>query len=172
MWETEYPKEALAHGINKLEYYNSKFGADRIPPMMQRLSGVFAAAGIAPLSMGGNTGPTIDAHRLAAHAEKHGRGNEFMEQIMQRYFCEEQAPCDVAVLAAAAEAAGVPDASSVLADPNREREEVEEQVRVFARGVSGVPFFIVSDGKKKVKLSGAQPPEAFTEIFESFIDEV
>jgi predicted DsbA family dithiol-disulfide isomerase len=27
------------------------------------------------------------------------------------------------------------------------------------QGVSGVPFFIVSDGTRKVKLSGAQPPE-------------
>jgi predicted DsbA family dithiol-disulfide isomerase len=38
--------------------------------------------------------------------------------------------------------------------------------------VSGVPYFIVSDGKKKVSVSGAQPPEAFLEIFEDFgIDE-
>ena len=50
--------------------------------------------------------------------------------------------------------------------------ELDEQMQRFARGVSGVPFFIVSDGKKRFKLSGAQPPEAFLEVFEDLgIDE-
>jgi predicted DsbA family dithiol-disulfide isomerase len=32
--------------------------------------------------------------------------------------------------------------------------------------VSGVPHFIVGDGKRRISLSGAQPPEAFLDAFE------
>ena len=69
---------------------------------------------------------------------------------------------------AAARNAGLDDAKAreVLDAPTAELGELDEQMQRFARGVSGVPFFIVSDGKKRFKLSGAQPPEAFLEVFE------
>ena len=43
--------------------------------------------------------------------------------------------------------------------------EIDEQLQRFARGVSGVPYFILSDGKRRIRMSGAQPPAVFDQIF-------
>jgi len=144
--------------------------------MLERLGGAMRDSGIEGFSMGGNTGPTLDGHRLATYAEKEGldKQNAFMEEIFRAYFCEEKAPCDRDVLLAAARNAGLDEtkAREVLDAPTAQLGELDEQMQRFARGVSGVPFFIVSDGKKRFKLSGAQPPEAFLEVFEDLgIDE-
>jgi predicted DsbA family dithiol-disulfide isomerase len=63
------------------------------------------ASGIDGFSMGGNTGPTLDGHRLATYAEKEGldKQNAFMEEIFRAYFCQGKAPCDREVLLEAAE---------------------------------------------------------------------
>jgi predicted DsbA family dithiol-disulfide isomerase len=166
----QFPPDAETKGIEKLPYYISKFGANALPPMLERLGGAMRDSGIEGFSMGGNTGPTLDGHRLATYAEKEGldKQNAFMEEIFRAYFCEEKAPCDRDVLLAAARSAGLDDTKvrEVLDAPTAELGELDEQMQRFARGVSGVPFFIVSDGKKRFKLSGAQPPEAFLEVFE------
>ena len=172
----QFPEDAETKGIEKLPYYISKFGANALPPMLERLGGAMRDSGIEGFSMGGNTGPTLDGHRLATYAEKEGldKQNAFMEEIFRAYFCEEKAPCDRDVLLAAARNAGLEEtkAREVLDAPTAQLGELDEQMQRFARGVSGVPFFIVSDGKKRFKLSGAQPPEAFLEVFEDLgIDE-
>jgi predicted DsbA family dithiol-disulfide isomerase len=97
-----------------------------------------------------------------------------MEEIFRAYFCEEKSPCDKEVLQNAADNAGLDKQKTreILDVPTLFLGETDEQLQRYARGISGVPFFIVSDGKRKVKVSGAQPPEAFLEIFEEFgIDE-
>lgn len=68
----------------------------------------------------------------------------------------------------AARAAGldVNKAREVLDSPTLELSELDEQLQRYARGVSGVPYFIVSDGNRRVKLSGAQPPEQFLDVFQ------
>lgn len=173
----DFPPDATTKGIVKLDWYVSKFGANAIPGMLERLGGAFSRAGIEGFSIGGNVGPTMDAHRLATYAEREEgleKQNAFMEEIFRAYFCEEKAPCDRGVLLAAAKSAGLDEAKAreVLDAPTAELGELDEQMRRFARGVSGVPFFIVSDGKKRFKLSGAQPAEAFLEVFEDLgIDE-
>ena len=127
-------------------------------------------SGIEGFSMGGNTGPTIDGHRLATYAESEGldKQNAFMEEIFRAYFCEEKAPCDRDVLLAAADAAGLDPTKTreVLDVPTAQLSELDEQLSRFSRGVTGVPFFIISDGKRRVKMSGAQPPEQFMEVFQ------
>ena len=81
----EFPQDAQTKGIVKLNYYISKFGANRLPPMLERLEGAMTASGIDGFSMGGNTGPTLDGHRLATYAEKEGleKQNAFMEEIFK-----------------------------------------------------------------------------------------
>ena len=68
-------------------------------------TGAMVASGIDGFSMGGNTGPTLDGHRLATYAEKEGldKQNAFMEEIFRAYFCQGKAPCDREVLLEAAE---------------------------------------------------------------------
>lgn len=172
----DFPPDANEKGIEKLAYYISKFGANSLPPMLERLDGAMKRSGIPNFSMGGNTGPTLDGHRLATYAETESleKQNKFMEEIFRAYFCEEKSPCDKEVLQNAADNAGLDKQKTreILDVPTLFLGETDEQLQRYARGISGVPFFIVSDGKRKVKVSGAQPPEAFLEIFEEFgIDE-
>mmetsp|Transcript_12804 Transcript_12804/g.20725 ORF Transcript_12804/g.20725 Transcript_12804/m.20725 type:complete len:188 (+) Transcript_12804:229-792(+) len=168
----EFPEDAKTKGIVKLKYYINKFGAHSLPPMLQRLEGAMNASGIDGFSMGGNTGPSLDGHRLATYAEKEGpeKQTAFMEQIFRAYFCEEKTPCDREVLLEAAKAAGLDmdNAREVLDNPVLELGEMNDQLQRYSRGVNGVPYFIVSDGTRRVKLSGAQPPEQFLEVLEGF----
>ena len=64
---------------------------------------------------------------------------------------------------AAADKCQVPDAATVLSDPSVCMDEVRKDLATYARGVSGVPHFIING---QHHLSGAQPPEAFEDIFE------
>lgn len=166
----DFPEDAETKGIVKLNYYISKFGANALPSMLARLEGAMVRSGIEGFSMGGNTGPTVDGHRLAVYAESESldKQNVFMENIFRAYFCEEKAPCDRDVLLAAADAAGLDPTKTreVLDAPAAQLSELDEQLSRFSRGVTGVPFFIISDGKRRVKMSGAQPPEQFMEVFE------
>ena len=77
---------------------------------------------------------------------------------------------DPEVLEACAEAAGMPKevTRALLDDESIGKAEVEKERREFGRkwNCRGVPLFVV-DGK--YPLSGAQPPEAFDEIFEEIL---
>lgn len=156
-------------GVNKLMHYNKKFGVDRVKQMMPHMKAVFAELGIA-YNMDGNIGNTMDSHRLMVLAQEQGKQNEFAEAIFAAYFTQAQCPSDHAVLAAAATAAGVLGAPELLATPSARRDVVEEELQRFARGISGVPFFIIAtEGKPPVKLSGGQPSEVFAEVFDDLI---
>ena len=127
------PPDATTKGIVKLDWYVSKFGANAIPDMLERLGGAFSRAGIEGFSIGGNVGPTMDAHRLATYAEREEgleKHNAFMEEIFRAYFCEEKAPCDRAVLEKAAKDAGLDETRTreILDAPTTELGDVDEQL--------------------------------------------
>ena len=157
--------------INKLDYYHSKFGGPaRVAPMIERLSGIMKTLDV-EYNMDGNTGPTLDGHRIATYAERVegiDKQNAFMEEIFKSYFTKAEAPCDVKVLRSAAKNAGLDmeAVENILATPTAELGEIDEQMQKFARGVSGVPYFILSDGKRRIRMSGAQPPEQFLDALE------
>jgi predicted DsbA family dithiol-disulfide isomerase len=160
---------ASTEGIPKLEAYTQKFGAQRAAsildpknPMVQR----FREAGV-ELSFDGLTGSTWDAHRLLAHAEKVGgreMQNKLMDELFLDYFERARFVGSSDVLLQAAERAGVPDAKLVTENGEYMREEVAQQMKQFARGVRGVPHFIIDGGKTVI--SGAQPTDVWEEIFE------
>lgn len=62
---------------------------------------------------------------------------------MKAYFADEKYLNDRAVLLEVATESGVPDAEKVLDDPQAYLEEVKQEMATYARGVSGVPHFIV-----------------------------
>mmetsp|Transcript_381 Transcript_381/g.1238 ORF Transcript_381/g.1238 Transcript_381/m.1238 type:complete len:175 (+) Transcript_381:164-688(+) len=162
----QFPPEASVHGINKRSYYESKFGKERSEMMYQRLSSVFENLGI-KYSLGGNTGPTLDSHRLITWSARFGaeKQNALVEALFKSYFVEEKAPCERDVLVAAAEEAGLEGAEALLSDPQGCLQEVEQELQ-HARGISGVPYFIVSNGSRTLTFSGAQPPDTFVEALE------
>lgn len=88
---------------------------------------------------------------------------------MKAYFADSKYLNDRAVLLEVATEAGVPDAEAVIDDPTAYSDEVKKEMATYAKGVSGVPYFIV-DGR--FKMGGAQPPEAFSEIFEELAQEI
>jgi SWI/SNF related-matrix-associated actin-dependent regulator of chromatin subfamily C len=170
-----FPPEAQKYGINKREWYMQKFGPDRMAAIEPRLRQAFENAGIENFSMGGNTGPTMDAHRLVAYAETLDTSgdiqNALMEGLFSRYFTQERAPCDKEALLDACKEAGVTDAESVLEDSSKFLLDVEDQLRTYSRGVSGVPHFIISNGSsKRLQFGGAQPPETFEDAFEELLE--
>ncbi|KXZ49519.1 hypothetical protein GPECTOR_21g745 [Gonium pectorale] len=157
--------DAPKEGMDKLAYYNQKFGPARVAQMMPHMTKVFADEGL-NYKVGGLTGNTLDSHRLIAWAEQFGaaKQNALVEELFQAYFCQEKYIGDRAVLLAAAAGAGLPadGAAAVLDDPQAHRAEVEQQI-ARARGIGGVPFFVVN---KSYKMSGAQPPEDFEDLFD------
>eukprot|EP01065_Artemidia_motanka_P031965 TRINITY_DN3892_c0_g2_i1.p1 TRINITY_DN3892_c0_g2~~TRINITY_DN3892_c0_g2_i1.p1 ORF type:complete len:193 (+),score=67.58 TRINITY_DN3892_c0_g2_i1:144-722(+) len=168
--------QAPREGINKIEAYNRKFGADRVREMIPRMARVFESEGLG-YSMGGMTGNTFDSHRLAEWAkDKFGPAKQdaLMTEMFIAYFSKEKYIGDHEVLVAAASGAGLPadDARDVLSDRSRYAAEVTEQLESQQPRITGVPFFIVHppEGTKgrPYGLSGAQEPSTFREIFEDF----
>lgn len=160
---------ASSQGQNKLEYYNSKFGEQRVQSMIPFMTERMKEVGIS-YSMGGLTGSTIDSHRLIAFAEKQGyaKQDEIVEELMKNYFSEEKFLGDREVLIQAADKAGLIGAAEFLADPNNGMAEVQEQLQLSQTlRVTGVPYFVVKVGNKTAAtFSGAQPADAFLETFQ------
>jgi predicted DsbA family dithiol-disulfide isomerase len=185
VWEDLTPDQ-LRYGVNKMQWYCEKFGGEsRVLPMIKRLSSVFDSIGLPKYSLEGNTGPTLDGHRLAHFMkEEYSQLHQdaYMDAIMLDYFCNSKAPCDETVLLAACEKAFEADESAsaeeqksnlaraeeVLRDKVKYRDEVLAQVKDVQGRISGVPHFIIrnEDTKKKVEFSGAQPVETFLDAFE------
>ena len=171
--------QASKTGVNKLEMYKQKFGADRVASMLPYMTRVFEGIGV-KYSIGGNTGNTFDSHRLAEWASsKFGpqKADELMTQMFDAYFSKEQFLGDHQVLAKAAGQAGLSEeeATKVLADPSAYQKEVQEGLLTAQKyRVSGVPFFVIHPPEgvpaKPVGLSGAQEADTFVEIFDDFVN--
>jgi len=160
-------------GLNKMEMYAQKFGADRIRSMIPYMQGVGKEVGI-DFSYGGFIGNTLDSHRFIWQARKTGGGelqNKMVDALFAAYFEHEQSLGDASVLRDCAKQAGMPlqTTNMLLEDETVGQAEVEKERREFRSkwNCTGVPLFIV-DGK--YPLSGAQPPEAFCEVFETLLE--
>jgi len=80
---------------NKLEMYKKKFGPERVEQMVPHMKKVGGEEGI-NFSFGGNTGLTLDSHRLLEYAlEKYGfvKQNELTEILFSYYFEQEKRYC-------------------------------------------------------------------------------
>eukprot|EP00051_Salpingoeca_urceolata_P035109 m.28234 g.28234 ORF g.28234 m.28234 type:complete len:189 (-) comp8786_c0_seq1:303-869(-) len=149
-------------GVNKLEHYNKKFGTERVQAMVPRMTQVFADLGI-NYSMGGETGNTMDSHRLLTLAAKQGKQDALAEAMFRAYFSEEKFLGDHDVLKGLAGEVGVEGATELLADDNALVQEVEDDLRKWAGNVRGVPYFYIGDS---LKLSGAQSADVFVEAIQ------
>ena len=153
----------------QVDYYHKFGGPARVAPMVERLAGIEIAR--RRVQHGRQHRPDSDGHCIAAYAERAeglDKQNAFMEEIFKSYFTMAEAPCDPTVLREAARRAGLDmdEAERVLASPTAELGEIDEQLQRFARGVSGVPYFILRDGKRRIRMSGAQPPEQVLDALE------
>lgn len=156
-------------GVDKMTYYNRKFGSERVRSIIPHMKNVAKEEGI-EMSYGGNIGNTFDSHRLIWKAHVDG-GSELqdkvVEELFKAYFEQEQSLGDHEVLKTCAEKAGM-DASFLLNDPSVGQEETLAEMEEFRTKYrcSGVPFFVFD---KKHALSGAQPPEEIISVFEKLL---
>ena len=138
-----------------------RLSEDQVKAMDQRMEQTAAADGLTyHLSDAGQTGNTLDAHRLLYLAKARGREDAVLDRLYRAYFSEQRSVFDVDSLVTLAVEAGL--------DANEARQTLESDAYApevaadlhAARmlGVNGVPFFVI-DGRYAV--SGAQAVEVF-----------
>lgn len=95
-----------------------------------------------------------------------------MEAMFERYFIKSLAPCEKDVMLDAARAASldVDKCKEILSSADFTL-ETEDEMRAHARGINGVPHFIISNGSRRLQFGGAQPPEVFIDAFEQLLGE-
>ncbi|GIC93804.1 DsbA family oxidoreductase [Aspergillus udagawae] len=175
-------------GVDKREFYASKFGEGRAAAIFSRLAAVGETDGIA-FKFGGKTGNTRDSHRVlwyaglkekeagvrggaaatngnASEAKVGGLQTRVAEQFFRAYFEEEKNITDRKVLVDAAAAAGLDrgEVEKFLESGDEGGKEVDlDAERARRRLVTGVPYFTVQG---QYAIEGADEPETFLEVFE------
>ena len=163
------PRAPRERAGDRLEHIAAKYRVSRAEAevMEGRVTAAAAEAGLEfhlDRVRGGNS---FDAHRLLHLAADHGLevADRLKERLLRAYFTDGEPIGDPATLARLAVEVGLPAAEvdEVLAG-DRYAEAVRADERTAqAYGATGVPFFVI-DGT--YGLSGAQPPEVFTNVLE------
>jgi predicted DsbA family dithiol-disulfide isomerase len=153
-------------GMDRQEYLRLKFGDRGGGGMYQAVEEAGRGEGISfAFDRIKRTPNTILAHRLIRHAQSAGRQEEAVETLFRAYFTEGGTIGEIDTLVGLAEAMKLdPAAVRAFLESDAEEEAIRAEDK-FARqiGIQGVPCFIID---RKYAVSGAQPPEAFLEIFE------
>jgi len=152
-----------AEGVARQAYREAKFGAARSAELDGNMLETGRELGIAfAFQRMQRTPNTRLAHRLIWEGGRQGRQDELVERLFHAYF-EEALDIGVPdVLKQLAAEAGL-EASAVeraLTDPDSLNAVVDLEQQGYRMGIQGVPFFILS---QKYAVSGAQPPEFWTE---------
>ncbi|KAH0610890.1 uncharacterized protein H6S33_011317 [Morchella sextelata] len=155
-------------GIDKTEFYYSKFGAERVVPMFQRLSAIGEAEGI-HFKFGGKTGNTRDSHRLIQMAKEKGLQTRMVEELFAAYFENEKDITSFETLLDAAKKAGLEeDEVKGWLGSDAGGDIVDKEVHVAQRhGISGVPNFTING---RYEIGGAQDPREFIAVFKGLAD--
>lgn len=113
---------------------------------------------------------TLDAHRLLHFAKEQGLQNELKERLFKAYYTEGQNIGDTDTLVQLASEIGLnaEKARQVLESGAYEEAVRNDQYYAYQVGVQGVPFFVFNN---KYAVSGAQPPEVFTQVLDKVWDE-
>ncbi|CAM9960954.1 unnamed protein product [Choristocarpus tenellus] len=113
---------------------------------------------------------TMKSHRLVRLGGEQGKQDDIIEAIFHAYFEECANIADPTVLVDIAKKAGVDCTKEYLEGSEGKAEVLSDYEQCASvHGVSGVPFYVLSrEGNRgKIKLSGAQPSDAFVEAFEA-----
>nr|GEW62728.1 thioredoxin superfamily protein [Tanacetum cinerariifolium] len=154
---------APVEGVNKKEYYKSKFGS-RADQMHGRMAEVFKGLGL-NYDLDGLTGSSLESHRLILFAGKQGldKQHNLVEELMNGYFTQGKFIGDRDFLLESARKVGLEGAAEYLDDPNNGLQEVKEELGKYSANISGVPHYVING---KHQLSGGQPAEVFLRAFQ------
>jgi len=155
-------------GRNRRDYYRDKFGEERLKGLRENLNHAGEDEGIVFCDEPDAVAPnTLSAHVLIfwASQNKNIEVGVLSEKLLIAHHVDCENIGDHEVLARIAEEVGMDVAvirSKLLtgADESLVKEQIQHSA---ARGISGVPFFILNE---KFSLSGAQPAESFVEAFD------
>ncbi len=150
---------------NEVDFLSQHKGMtpEQVKPMLDRVTGVAAEAGLEyRFDLLKHTN-TVKAHELLHFAKEQGLQKEMTERLMSAYFTEARHVGRIDDLVELAAEAGLDrEAARDALESGRYLEAVRaDQAQAQAYGIQGVPFFVI-DGKYGV--SGAQPAEAFAQI--------
>jgi predicted DsbA family dithiol-disulfide isomerase len=138
-----------------------RLSEDQVRAMDQRMEQTAAADGLTyHLTDAGQTGNTLDAHRLLHLAKARGRENAMLDRLYRAYFSEERSVFDIDSLVALAVEAGLDaDEARQTLHSDAYAQDVDADLHAARLlGVNGVPLFVI-DGRYAV--SGAQAVEVF-----------
>ncbi len=144
--------------------------AAQVQPMLDRVAGIAAEAGLDYDFGALQHTNTVKAHQLLHYAKQHGKQAETKERLLAAYFVEGRHVGRDEDLADLAAEVGL-DRGDVLRSltTNEFLDDVHaDQDQAIQYGIQGVPFFVV-DGKYGV--SGAQSAETFTGVLEKVASE-
>ncbi len=155
-----------AEGMDRKAYLRAKFGDDSGGNRYEQVIAAGREEGLAfAFDRIKRTPNTILAHRLIRFSLRENRQAELVEILFNGYFTEGLDIGDAGTLASLAALAGIDKAKATAFLAGNEDEDTIRQEDAFARqiGIEGVPCFIIN---RQYAISGAQPPEAFLEVFE------
>ena len=157
-----------AGGMNRREYLERKFGAERAKVFYKQIEDNAKSVGLdVRFDLIEKTPNTFDAHRLIRWSRSTGVQNAVVNQLFVRYFERGEDLGDRDLLLEVGESAGMErDVLATLYANDADRELLEtEEATAREIGVNGVPTFIVAN---KHVVTGAQPPD----LWENVLDEL
>jgi predicted DsbA family dithiol-disulfide isomerase len=157
----EMPRE----GMDRQDYLEAKFGGpEKAAEVYARIAEAAEASGLAlALDRIERTPDTTDAHRVLHWAAAEGAAHAAAEALFRRYFVEGRDISEPAVLADAAEEAGMERAVVArLLEGEADREALLEEERAAREmGVTGVPCFVING---RHVLQGAQERDTWASV--------
>jgi predicted DsbA family dithiol-disulfide isomerase len=157
----EMPRE----GMDRRDYLEAKFGGpEKAAEVYARIAEAAEASGLAlALDRIERTPDTTDAHRVLHWAAAEGAAHAAAEALFRRYFVEGRDISEPAVLADAAEEAGMERAVVArLLEGEADREALLEEERAAREmGVTGVPCFVING---RHVLQGAQERDTWASV--------
>lgn len=105
---------------------------------------------------------SFDAHRLTHYAAEQGKAQGLTERLFSAYFEQGEHIGSREVLIRLAGEVGIDpiQAEKVLSESAYAEEVRSDEKQGAALGIQGVPFFVID---RKYGISGAQPPQVFTD---------
>ena len=117
--------------------------------------------------------PTIRSHRLITLAKRQGKQDPMVEELFRMYYEGGKHLNSIEHLTEAARKVGLEGDIEGYLTSDQDEKEVYEEAERYQKYASGVPTFLFSMPEKNLRysFSGGQPPEAFKNVFQSFLTE-
>ncbi|PAV30578.1 disulfide bond formation protein DsbA [Virgibacillus profundi] len=166
------PTAEYVEGENFYETFSNKKGMpiDQVKAMNEQVGQQAAEIGLTYNFDEMKHANTFDAHRVAKYATEQGKGNEITERFLYAYFTESKLISDPTTLIELADETGLnPEEVKQVLSGDKYSDQVRADIDTARQiGVQGVPFFVFNE---KYAVSGAQPPEVFSEVLEKVWEE-